>query len=184
MAAKKKSEGDGINTGSTRTMRDAAEERLARFPERSYGTAGQNTEKLIHELQVHQIELETQAEELRRAQLALEESRDKYLDLYEFAPIGYLMLDDKALITDVNLTGTSLLGVERNRLVKARFSKFIAERDSDQWHRYFVNVLNQGEKQACTLMLMRGERFRVPCPAGRGPYHRQQRGDHGPGGDQ
>jgi hypothetical protein len=72
---------------------------------------GQTSEQLIHELHVHQIEIEIQAEELRRAHLTLGESRDKYLDLYEFAPLSYLTLSDKALITDVNLTGTTLLGV-------------------------------------------------------------------------
>ena len=100
--------------------------RLARSPKRSPGMEGQTPEELIHELEVHQIELEMQAEELRRAHIALEESRDKYLDLYEFAPIGYFTLTDKALIAEVNLTGATLLGAERKKLVNARFRKFVS----------------------------------------------------------
>ena len=139
------------------TLRDNAEEQLAHSPKRSSGMEGQTPEQLIHELQVHQIELETQAEELRKSHLALEESRDKYLDLYEFAPLGYFTLNDKALITGVNLTGTVLLGVEGEDLVRAPFSKFIAETDADQWHRDFRHLLNTGEKLTCTLMIHRGD---------------------------
>jgi len=98
-----------------RSLRDNAEEQLARSPKRSPNLTGQKAGELIHELQVHQIELETQAEELRRVQLMLEESRDKYLDLYDFAPIGYLTLSNEALIDEVNLTGATLLGVERSK---------------------------------------------------------------------
>ena len=104
-----------------------------------------------------------QAEELRRAHLALEESRDKYLDLYEFAPLGYLTLSDKALIIDANLTGATLLGIERSRLLKTPFSKFVAENDSDEWYRYFLTVLKQEEKQICTLMLKRGDGSTFPA---------------------
>ena len=132
--------------GIGRSLRDDAEEQLASSKKYSSDLQGQTADKLIHELQVHQIELETQAEELRRAHLALEESRDKYLDLYDFAPLGYLTLNDKALITEVNLTAATLLGIKRNKLVKAPFSKFMSEKDSDEWYRYFSNVLSQEEK--------------------------------------
>jgi len=163
MAVRKKTAKDEATAGSTRSLRDAAEEQLARVPKRSAGLKGQTSEALIHELQVHQIELETQAEELRRAQLALEESRNKYLDLYEFAPTGYLTLTDKALVTEANLTAATLLGVERNTLVSARFSKFIAETAFNPWARYFRNVLNPGGKQSCTLMLIRGDGSLFPA---------------------
>ena len=99
MAAKKKIGQKKKDAGTTlpeHSLRDKAEKELARSPKHSPNLKEQPPEKLIHELQVHQIELETQAEELRGAQLALEESRDKYLDLYEFAPLGYLTTDNKA----------------------------------------------------------------------------------------
>ena len=159
MAAKKKKpeeKGAGAS-GSTRSLRDDAKKELARSPKHSPTLKGQTTEELIHEHQVHQIELETQAEELRRAKLALEESRDKYLDLYDFAPIGYLTLTDKARVTGANLTGATLLGVDKNALINHGFSRFIAPGDLDRWDRYFVSVRKEGEKQTCTLTLIRGD---------------------------
>jgi PAS domain S-box-containing protein len=143
-------------SGTGHSLRDDAEELLSRSQKPSPDSPVQTPEALIHELQVHQIELEIQAEELRKSKLALEESRDTYLDLYDFAPVGYLTLNDKALITGANLTGAKLLGLERSRLVNAPFSKFVVEKDAGEWRWYFMNVLNQREKRTCTLMLKRG----------------------------
>jgi PAS domain S-box-containing protein len=145
------------------SLRDNAEEQLTRTHKRSPDLTGQSAEALIHELQVCQIELETQAEELRRVQLALEESRDKFLDLYDFAPTGYLTLTDKVLIAEVNLAGATLLGVERSKLVNTRFRKFIAPEFFEQWDQYFVNLLRQEEKQTCTLTLKRSDGSTVPA---------------------
>ena len=115
------------------------------------------------DLRAHKTELEMQTEELRSTKLAVEEARDKYLDLYEFAPLGYLSLSDKGFIMEVNLTGAVLLGVERKDLVRTPFSKFMSEKDSDQWHRYFMNVLKREEKQACTLTIQRGDGTSFPA---------------------
>ena len=71
---------------------------------------GPNTPELIHELEVHQIELEMQIEELRRNHVELTESRNRYYDLYDFAPMGYFTLDQKGRILEVNLAGANLLG--------------------------------------------------------------------------
>jgi PAS domain S-box-containing protein len=149
--------------GIKRTLKDEAEVQLTRSLKRSANLKGQTPEQLIHELEVHQIELETQAEELRRAHIELEESRNKFLDLYDFAPTGYLTLTDKALIKEVNLSGAILLGVERKDLVRAPFSKFMPEKDADQWHRYFMNVLRQDGKRSCTLMLIRSDNSTFPA---------------------
>ena len=157
-AGKKKPEEKNTDTlGSTRSIRADAEEKIARSKKSSSDLKGQTPEKLIHELQVHQIDLETQAEELRLAHLALEESREKYLDLYDFAPVGYLTLTDKELITEVNLTGASLLGVERSKLVKARFKKFVTPQDHFGWNRYFTSVLKNEKKLDTTLVLIKGD---------------------------
>jgi PAS domain S-box-containing protein len=115
------------------------------------------------ELRVNQIELRMQAEELRKAQLALELSRDKYLDLYDFAPLGYFTLNDRVLIEEMNLTGATLLGVERSKLVDARFRKFIDPEYFEQWDRYFLNVLNQGQKQSCPIIIKRGDGSTFPA---------------------
>ena len=163
-AGKKNPEEQKTDTpGSTRSLRDDAEGQLARTPKNSRELNGQTPGQLIHELQVHQVELETQAEELKRAHLALEESRDKYLGLYEFAPVGYLTLTDTALIAEVNLFGAALLATDRKKLLNARFRKFIAHNDSECWVKYFVDVLDKGEKQVCTLMLKRGNDSMFPA---------------------
>jgi len=149
--------------GIEQTLRDDAEKQFAHSPYSSPNLTGQTQEKLIHELGVHQIELEMQAEQLRAAHLALEESRDKYLDLYEFAPLGYLTLTNKALITEVNLSGAALLGVERSRLVNHGLGRFIAPKDQEVWDQYFIKVQQHGEKQTCTLTLKRGDGSMFPA---------------------
>ncbi|MDO9036638.1 MAG: PAS domain-containing protein, partial [Methanoregula sp.] len=154
-AGKKKPEEKKTDTlGSTRSLRDNAEKELAHFHKHSPELKGQTPEQLIHELQVNQIELETQAEELRKSKNALEESRDNYLDLYDFAPLGYLTLNDKALITGVNLTCATLLGVDRSDLVNHSFGRFIAPGDLENWDRYFANLRRHVKKQVSTLMLL------------------------------
>ncbi|MCX6684720.1 MAG: PAS domain S-box protein [Methanoregula sp.] len=148
---------------STSSLHDAAEKKLARSPSVSHEMKGQTAEELIHELQVHQIELETQADELIRAQLALTESRDQYLDLYEFAPLGYLTLTDTALISRANLTAAGLFCVERTRLINARFRKLIVPEDLETWDRYFTNLLQSEEKLTATLVLKRGNGATFPA---------------------
>ncbi len=82
-------------------------------------------EELIEELSVHQVELELQNEDMRESQIELEESRQKYFDLYNFAPVGYFTLNRNGLILDVNLAGATLLGVNRNKLVGRAFMRCI-----------------------------------------------------------
>jgi len=138
---------------------DDAESRLARV-ERGK-TALRPPEDLLHDLQVHQIELEMQNEALRQAQVALELSRDRYVDLYEFAPVGYFTLDRKGLIAEVNLVGAALLGVDRNRLIRRRIAAFIVPEDGDRWYREFARVVQHGDRQRCEIAVQRsdGSRF-------------------------
>ena len=91
--------------------------------------------ELIHELEVHQVELELQNEELRRSQSELEGSRKKYFDLYDLAPIAYVTLDQNGLIREINLTGAELLGTERRRLNGRRFARFVAQSCQDNFHK-------------------------------------------------
>jgi PAS domain S-box-containing protein len=115
--------------------------------------ATQPAEKLLHELLVHKVELEIQNEELRRAHNAMEEARDRYMDLYEFAPVGYITINREGLIGEINLTGSALLGVERTKLINRRFSAFVAPQDRDRWHRLFMNMMGhaKSEKQVFGL---------------------------------
>jgi len=93
---------------------------------------GQN---LVHELQVHQIELETQNEALRQAQSELAHSRDSYADLYNFAPVGYLTLDHDGVILEANNTAATLFGVGRGNLLHCKFSDFVQYDAQDEWYR-------------------------------------------------
>lgn len=83
-----------------------------------------NEAHLVHELQVHQIELEMQNRELREAQQEQEEAIDRYADLFDFAPVGYLMLDETGRVLEINLTAAVMLGRERARIVGKAFSTF------------------------------------------------------------
>ncbi len=112
---------------------------------------------LLHELQVHQVELEMQNESLRQAQVELEESRDRYVDLYDFAPVGYLTLSHTGLIEQINLTGAELLGVERKKLLGRRFVNYVAAEDHDRWQRQFMRVAQQNDKQRSELVMRRGD---------------------------
>ena len=104
--------------------------------------AAQPAEILMHELLVHKVELEMQNEELRRTHAELERVRDHYYDLYEFAPVGYITLNRKGLISETNLKGAAFLGVDRAKLINQRFSKYIAEQDQDRWFRLFLNIMD------------------------------------------
>jgi PAS domain S-box-containing protein len=112
---------------------------------------------LLHELRVHQIELEMQNEELRRSQLELEEAHNQLMDLYDFAPVGFVTLDGDGVITSANLTAASLLGVERGSLLRRRFPGFAAGVDGDLWHRAFRALLQGDERAARRLTLTRGD---------------------------
>ena len=112
---------------------------------------------LVHELEVHQIELELQNEELRRAQSELEESRDELRDLYDFAPVGYLTLSEDTIIKQANLRAAALLGVERDALIGKRFTRFLARESQDAFHLYWRALYPDGPPQACDLVLHKSD---------------------------
>ena len=109
----------------------------------------------LHELQVHQIELEMQNEELRRTQAELEASRARYFDLYDLAPVGYFTLSEEGLILEANLTAATLLGVARGALVKQPITRFILPEDQDIYYRHRKLLFETGSPQACELRLMK-----------------------------
>jgi len=138
-------------------MRHVAEKQLSQLKEIPE-TFSLDKDELQHELLVHQIELEMQNQELNRAQIALEESRDRYRDLYEFAPVGYFTLSKEGIIHEVNLTGAALFGKDRKLLLRHRFSSLVAPEDKALWYRYFLHTVRHNEKQSCELALMRKDR--------------------------
>ena len=140
---------------SETTLRMKAERELERTP--LIEAATRPVEDLLHELRLLQIELEKQNETLRQSQLALGESRDRYADLYEFAPVGYLTLTRDGLISDINLTGAALLKEDRKKLINRRFLNFITTDFRDRWHQNFMRAQQHGEHQSCELLLYRAD---------------------------
>jgi len=110
---------------------------------------------LLHDLQVHQIELELQNEELRRAQDLLEASRTRYFDLYNLAPVGYFTLDEGGLILEANLTGATMLGVARAALVGQALNRFVLSEDADAHYLQHRKLFKTGEPAAFELRLSR-----------------------------
>jgi two-component system, cell cycle sensor histidine kinase and response regulator CckA len=123
-------------------LRRLAEEKAraiqARLPETP---SPEEAGRLIHELQVHKIELELQNEELRRAQGELEASRARYFDLYDLAPVGYFSLGEQGLILEANLAGAGLLGLARRDLIHQPISRYIFPEDQDVYYRHRRQLL-------------------------------------------
>ncbi|HSE83969.1 MAG TPA: PAS domain S-box protein, partial [Thermodesulfobacteriota bacterium] len=137
------------------SLRNRAEELVTEKPKNLGGSSATDVQTLIHELQVHQIELEMQNEELRKTQIELEESHKKYADLYDFAPVGYFMLDGNGLIQGVNLTGATLLGVGKKYLIERPFSLYISRADHAVFYSYRRQLLETASTQNCELKMLR-----------------------------
>jgi PAS domain S-box-containing protein len=140
-------------------LRHRAEERLGEQRKSQKAEAGdpgtvEDTARLVHELQVHQIELEMQNEELQQAHAQVETLLAQYTDLYDLAPAGYLTFDREGAIRQVNLTGARLLGVERSRLVNRRFGLFVAEGDRRAFSDFLEKVFASQAKECCEVTLL------------------------------
>ncbi|MDO9313559.1 MAG: PAS domain S-box protein [Burkholderiaceae bacterium] len=113
-------------------------------------------DELTHELRVHQVELEMQNEELRRTQVELVAARDRYVDLYDFAPVGYFTLDALGQVTEANLTGATLLGRNRAALMGRSLARCVAAIDSDRWQRHLTHALQNDGAHRIELKLRSG----------------------------
>jgi PAS domain S-box-containing protein len=160
----KKSKGDTMRTIKgvpvETKLRQRAEEKLKDATVDSIELSGMSPEKiagLIHELQVHQIELEMQNDELRRVQVELEKTRDKYSHLYDFAPVGYLTISDKGIILEANLSCANMLGIERQSLIGMPFSHFIFKDDQDIFYLNRMKLIETKSKQIFELRIMKKE---------------------------
>jgi len=154
-------------------LRADAEAQLAEFPRRTSGTPATldtseiSATQLLHELQVHQIELEMQNEALQQARSELEQSRDRYLDLYDFAPVGYCTVTSSGLISEINLTASELLGETRAKLIGARLTSFIATESQNAWRILLKHVAQPARQEAPEIAFLckEGRRFyaRLDC---------------------
>ena len=111
----------------------------------------------MHELLVHQIELEMQNDELRRTQVELEAARARYFDLYDLAPLGYCTISVKGMILEANLTAATLIGVARSALVKQPISRFIHKDDQDIYYLHRKHLLETGAPQVCELRMLKDD---------------------------
>jgi PAS domain S-box-containing protein len=143
------------SASNEKSLRSAAEARLRDKLPRAAAAAPKDLQKLIHELQVHQVELELQNEQLRCTQEELEDARDKYVDLYDFSPCGYLVLDQNGKIFEANLTAARLLGVDREKLLRAKFSDFVVPECQDTAYLHWQKVFDRALAQQCELSLRR-----------------------------
>ena len=136
-------------------LRPRAEERLRHGPPADDPKTLESASALLHELRVHQIELEMQNEELRLVQEELEASRARYVDLYDGAAAGYLTLDQDGCIIEANLPAAALLGVGRGSLTGRPLSDFIVREDQDVHYLHRRRLLKAGGRDACELRLRR-----------------------------
>jgi PAS domain-containing protein len=120
------------------------------FPDKS------PTEILMNELLIHKVELEVQIDELKRSNLAMEESRDRYLDLYDHSPVGFITLNRDGVMTELNLRASVLLGIDRLNMTLDRFSTHIAINDTDKWNLFFLKLMEQNasDPESLTLSLL------------------------------
>ena len=138
------------------SLRERAERQAQRSANEAHGTpSGEEAESLLHELRVHQIELELQNEELRRAQADLEASRARYFDLYDLAPVGYCTLDELGVILEANLTAARMFGVTKDALVGKPLTDFIHRESQDTFYRCRRQLLEALAPRAFELLFKR-----------------------------
>ena len=138
----------------TAELRRQAEQRLRTDMAELYPTrAEEETQRLVHELEVHQIELEMQNEELRKAREELETALGKYTDLYDFAPVGYITLARDGVIRAANLTGATLLGVERSGLIGRQFGLFVPAEQRAVFAEFLGKVFASVAEETCEVEL-------------------------------
>jgi PAS domain-containing protein len=142
------------NLAEAKLLRLKAEEKLKEKKKKEdIPVMEADVKKLLHELQVHQIELEMQNEELQEAYATAEAALKKYTMLYDFAPMGYFTLDHDGSILDLNFTGADLLGEKRFSLVNSNFKLFISNDSQVVFNRFFSKVYSSNAKESCEVML-------------------------------
>jgi PAS domain S-box-containing protein len=144
---------------SDRELRKRAE---AHIRQKNPGTSGNITlesdadiARVVHEMRVHQFELEMQNDELQKVHAELDAAWSRYFDLYENAPIGYLSLDSAGMIADANRTAASLLGETRHRLVNHQVTRFIFIEDQDVFYKFHHRLMHSSDHHEAELRMLK-----------------------------
>lgn len=133
-------------------LRDQRKGRRSKARGEEYDTG---PERLLHELEVHQIELELQNAELQKARDEMEVALEKYTDLYDFAPVGYFSLDEAGVILEANLTGAALLGIERSRLMNRRLPLFMSPAYRKNFLAFLGKMFSGSVAQSCEVLVLK-----------------------------
>ena len=139
----------------SKRIRNKAEKLLKKNNSTNKSFRFEDRDKLLHELQVYQIELEMQNEELRLSQRRLEESRNKYVELYDFAPAGYLTIDKEGNILEANLTSSKMFGVHKKSMIGKSFSDYITWDYQDTFYLHCKEIFKTKAPRNCELKMKR-----------------------------
>jgi PAS domain S-box-containing protein len=149
---------DVTKQGRSDELRRIAEARLEARSRASPDHSGpQDLQRLLHELQVHQIELEMQNNELYQSRGEVETALTNYTELYDFAPVGYLTLTPDGLIAKINLTGATLLGVARQNLMQKKFTSFVIPAEMSRWSEHLLRMERNEEASSVEFALQRSD---------------------------
>ncbi|MEI8326238.1 MAG: EAL domain-containing protein [Betaproteobacteria bacterium] len=149
----------GVNPGSALRARaeQALRSRGALLSPEARPQSLEEAQRELQELQIHEIELEMQNEELRRAQASLDHERARYADLYDLAPVGYCSLDADGLIGQCNFQAAAMLGLPRHKLVGQRIYRFILPKDQDIFYLLRSQIDKTGQAQPGELRMVKGD---------------------------
>jgi PAS domain S-box-containing protein len=152
---------NNVNSDQALTLRQQAEQKLLHHdsltPAEATGLSLEEKDCTLHNLQVHQIELEMQNEELIGSQVELETMRSRYFDLYDLAPVGYLALSEAGLVLEANLTAATLFGQARNRLVRQPITQYILKEDQDIFYIHYKRLYENREPQEFELRMVKSD---------------------------
>jgi PAS domain S-box-containing protein len=148
-----------LSSPTAGSLRRGAEARLRQRPKPAAKAGGTESaadaKRRFHELQVHQVELEMQNTELENARDRMEILLEKYTDLYDFAPVGYFSVDEQARILEINLSGATMLGVERTRITQRHLLRYVAPASHVVFLPFLKKVFTSRERQVCEAALRR-----------------------------
>ena len=143
---------------NTKTLRERAEAKILKSEFAQKELSLNEIKEILQELQTHKIELEMQNEELKLSHLELDESHEKYLDLYNFAPVGYLTLNEKGNIAMANLTAANLFGVTKKELENKPFTNFIFKEDQDTFYLNKKRLTESAVKQHFEMRIVKNDK--------------------------